>query len=30
MHSFTKTVLHSKQRGQIAEWPPRPGMRDIS
>ncbi|WP_322057445.1 type VI secretion system baseplate subunit TssF [Paraburkholderia sp. J63] len=30
MHSFTKTVLHSKQRGQIAEWPPRSGMRDIS
>jgi type VI secretion system protein ImpG len=30
MHSFTKTVVHTKQRGQIAQWPPRAGMRDIS
>ncbi|WP_321789232.1 type VI secretion system baseplate subunit TssF [Paraburkholderia sp. J94] len=30
MHAFTKTVLHSKQRGQLAQWPPRPGMRDVS
>lgn len=30
MHSFTKTVLRSTQRGLIAQWPPRSGMRDIS
>ena len=30
MHSFTKTVLHTKQRGVITRWPPRAGMRDIS
>jgi type VI secretion system protein ImpG len=30
MHSFTKTVVHTKQRGRIAQWPPRAGMRDIS
>jgi type VI secretion system protein ImpG len=29
MHSFTASVLRSKQRGVIAEWPPRMGARDI-
>ena len=28
-HSYTKTVLHSKQRGRIAEWRPRPGTRSV-
>jgi len=29
-HSYTKTVLHTKQRGRIAEWPPRPGTRSVA
>jgi type VI secretion system protein ImpG len=29
-HSYTKTVLHSKQRGRIGEWPPRPGTRSVA
>ncbi|MFM0738878.1 type VI secretion system baseplate subunit TssF [Paraburkholderia xenovorans] len=30
MHSFTTTVLHSKQRGRIASWPPRSGTRGVA
>jgi type VI secretion system protein ImpG len=26
INSFTETVLHSKQRGEIARWPPRAGF----
>lgn len=29
MHSYTATVLGSKQRARIAEWPPRPGTRSV-
>lgn len=29
MHSFTTTVLHSKQRGLIAQWSPRMGTREV-
>jgi type VI secretion system protein ImpG len=28
-HSFTRTVLRSKQRGTIRTWPPRPGTREV-
>ncbi|ACD17183.1 type VI secretion system baseplate subunit TssF [Paraburkholderia phytofirmans] len=28
-HSFTTTVLYSKQRGRIASWPPRRGTRGV-
>ncbi|WP_322044665.1 type VI secretion system baseplate subunit TssF [Paraburkholderia sp. J67] len=30
MHSFTTTVLRSKQRGLIARWPPRMGTREVA
>ncbi|SDC85939.1 type VI secretion system baseplate subunit TssF [Paraburkholderia lycopersici] len=30
MHSYTATVLGSRQRGQIAQWPPRPGTRSVT
>ncbi|ACC76029.1 type VI secretion system baseplate subunit TssF [Paraburkholderia phymatum] len=29
MHSYTAIVLDSKQRGRIAQWPPRPGTRSV-
>lgn len=29
MHSYTATVLNSKQRGRIALWPPRQGTRNV-
>lgn len=29
-HSYTKALLFSKQRGRIAEWPPRPGTRSVA
>ncbi len=29
-HSYTKTLLLSKQRGRIAEWAPRPGSRSTA
>lgn len=28
-HSFTRTVLHTKQRGMVTVWPPRPGTREV-
>jgi type VI secretion system protein ImpG len=28
-HSFTRTRLNVRQRGRIAEWPPRPGTRGV-
>jgi type VI secretion system protein ImpG len=28
-HSYTATVLGSRQRGRIAAWPPRPGTRSV-
>ncbi|WP_233873530.1 type VI secretion system baseplate subunit TssF [Paraburkholderia adhaesiva] len=30
MHSFTRTVLRSKQRGLIATWPARAGTRNVA
>jgi type VI secretion system protein ImpG len=29
-HSFTRTQLHTKQRGLVTTWPPRPGTRDVA
>jgi len=28
-HSFTRTVLCTKQRGTVKAWPPRPGTREV-
>ncbi|MFL9965732.1 hypothetical protein PQR02_32865 [Paraburkholderia sediminicola] len=30
MHSFTASVLHSKQRGRITDWPYRFGTRAVA
>jgi type VI secretion system protein ImpG len=29
-HSFTRTELHTKQRGLVTAWPPRPGTREVA
>jgi len=29
LNTFTETVIHSLQRGELARWAPRPGERPV-